>query len=72
MLSINMLVAISGHGGDDYGDPNCWWEQQMVILGNDIKQLSRKKITFCDALVHNGHKKLEANLLIKQNLNRAR
>jgi hypothetical protein len=32
-----MLMAISGHGGDDFGDPSCWWEQYLAILINDIK-----------------------------------
>ncbi len=65
-------MAINGHGGDDFGDPRCWWEQYLAILVNDIKQLFGKKITLCDALVHNGDNKLEANLLFKQTLEPAR
>lgn len=61
-------MAISGHGGDDFRDPNCWWEQYMAILVNNVKQLFGESSTLCDALVDDGDNKLEANLLIKQTL----
>jgi hypothetical protein len=61
-------VAISGHRGDDYCDPSCWWEQYLVILGNNVKQLSSENSRLCDALVDDIDNKLEANLLLKQTL----
>jgi hypothetical protein len=59
-------MAINGHGGDDSCDANCWWEQYMAILINNVKQLFGENSTLCDALVGDGDNKLEANLLFKQ------